>query len=293
MNNDIAMLNALVGDLNNPANTGADSPIVTKPVMIPPPAAIPDSLPTLPVVGKRVFFTGSLAVGKDYVAEQVGAPIFGFADPIYAIATYLFGVEVTSTKNKDLPGMRTLLQQTGQWGRNDIDDKYPYTVERATFCLMIRSLGTAGVIDPEGKWKVDWKNFGLDPLIWTTSMLARVNEYFTKTASNRVSNTNVRFKHEYGALIENNWEHYHVMCSPQTWAQRLSSKKLTPESPQIRDKSEHMAAALNQNVTKLISREPRGKMLKVIWNDTNVAPPSPRILTLAQFCERVSISDNN
>lgn len=304
LNNDTAMLNALVGDMNNLAGVRAPreaSSAVVVPVSIPaaeaqiPAATIAPvvELPSTPVpaaVGKKVFLTGSLAVGKDYVAAQIGAPIFGFADPLYAIAQYLTGVEVTSTHNKDLPGMRKLLQQVGQWGRNDVDDTYPYTAARVSFCLMIRSLGTAGVIDPDNKWKIDWKNFGLDPMLWTDALLQRVGEYLAATPGGRVTNTNVRFKHEYEALTNGGWTHYHVMCSPATWAKRLATKKLTPDSPLLKDKSEQMAAALNANVTKVISREPRGKMLRCIWNDT-VPSPSPRILSLAQFCEQVAQSD--
>lgn len=293
MGNDVAALNNLVGFLNNPNVTGARVP-VNEPAPIPVPVSEPqpEAIPTkeVPTVGKRVFLTGRLAIGKDYVAEQIGAPVFGFADPIYSIAQYGFGVEVTSSKNKDLPGMRQFLQQAGQWGRADVDEAYPYTPARMAFCIMIRALGAQGAIDPDGKLCVDWKNFGLDPLIWSNALVNRVNVFLNATPGSRVTNTNVRFKHEYGALKDAGWEHYHVMASPATWAGRLKTKGLTSESSQLKDKSEHLATFLDQEVTKTISREPRGKMLRVVWNDAT-PPPSPRIMTLSQFCERIAVSD--
>jgi hypothetical protein len=303
--NDSAVLNDLLGMLNNPALTGADVPetaneevaivnaaaIPTTPVAtaMPTPIVAPVVPPITPI-SKKVYFTGRLAVGKDYVAAQIGAPIFGFADPIYYLANYFHpGAEVSSTKNKDLPGMRKWLQQVGQWGRNDIDDAYPYAPARSTFCHFIRLLALAGSLDRT--LGVEWENFGLDPYLWSKAVLVRANAYMAENPGARVSNTNVRFKNEFDLLSGDQWEHYHVLCSPQTWLKRLAEKKMTPESPLLKDKSEHLATNLDAAITKIISKEPRGKMLKVIWNDYEVPAPSPRFFTLAQFCKRVAESD--
>jgi hypothetical protein len=290
--NDVAALRNLVGFMNDPAISGAKLPPPEEQEQAAPAAVVAMPTPppfTAPVnpVSRRVFFTGRLGVGKDYVAEQIGAPTFGFADPLYYLATYFFGVEVTSTKNKDLPGMRAFLQQIGQWGRADVDEQYPYTPARAAFCLMVRLIHE----NFDKRLEVDWKQFGLDPLIWVTSMLSRCNEYLAENPTSRVATTNVRFSHEYKALSET-WEGWHVMCSPETWAKRLASKKIQPNAPVLSDKSEHMAIHLDEQVRKQISMDRTGRTLRVIWNDPDVAPPSPRLLTLSQFCERVAATDN-
>jgi hypothetical protein len=293
--NDVAALNNLLGLMNNPAITGADVPAdaetkVAFTAAAPPVPVAPTPAPSGPQINKRTFFTGRLAVGKDYVAEQIGAPIFGFADPLYYLATFFFGVEVTATKNKDLPGMRAFLQQAGQWGRNDVDEQYPYTPARATFCAMIRSFGAGGMFD--ARQCVNWNNFGIDPLIWVDSMLERCSAHLASQPDSRVATTNVRFKHEFKALSEGNWDHWHVMCSPQTWAKRLQMKKIAPNAPVLNDKSEHMAMQLDDQVRKVISAERNGKFLKVIWNDPEVPSPSSRIMTLAQFCDAVAQTDS-
>lgn len=286
--NDVAALRNLVGFMNNPDITGAKMDVEDAAPSLPPtpPPSVVHTPPTVPV-SRRVYFTGRLGVGKDYVADQIGAPIFGFADPLYYLATYFFGVEVTSTKNKDIPGMRAFLQQAGQWGRNDVDEQYPYTPARAAFCLMVRLI--ADSLDQ--RLEVDWKQFGLDPLIWVSSMLKRCDKFLANNPESRVATTNVRFQHEYKALSET-WQSWHVMCSSETWAKRLASKKIQPNAPVLSDKSEHMAISLDEQVRKTISAQREGTTLRVIWNDPDVPPPSARLITLSQFCERVAATDN-
>ncbi len=72
---------------------------------------------------------------------------------------------------------------------------------------------------------------------------------------------------------------------------RLASKKIDPKSPVLNDVSEKMAQALNHRVQKILSTERIGKKLKVIWNDDEVANPSPRFWSTAEFCAAVASSD--
>jgi len=57
--------------------------------------------------------------------------------------------------------------------------------------------------------------------------------------------------------------------------------------------SDALAAALNADVTKRISAQPRGSKLRVIWNDT-VPAPSPRLYSVAEFLSTLVLtaSDN-
>lgn len=288
---DAAGLNALVSFINDPALTDPNhDPSVRR--IAPPPA--PPSLPPTPKAkpvepqppitahfnSQKIFYTGQLGVGKDHVAAASGALIFGFADPMYQVASHFFGVEVTATKNKDLPGMRKFLQILGQWGKGIVNEDYPYTPTRACFITMIRSLGALGKFDPS----VNWGDYGTKESLWTDSLIRRAAG---APADRRIAATNARFDVEFNALSAAGWTHFHVMCSPATWERRLASKKLTPNSKELADISEHMAIKMNRGVLQMI-KEP-GPKIKCVWNDTTPCP-SPRLFTLNEFLSEVSIN---
>lgn len=228
--------------------------------------------------GKLIGYTGRLAAGKDYVAALSKASIFGFADPMYQVASHFFGIEVTSTKNKDLPGMRQFLQILGQWGKGVVSDQYPFTPARACFITMIRSLGAMGKFSPD----VDWDSYGHNELIWTNALVKRAGSFTAANPEARVAVTNVRFDFERKALVDDGgWTHFHVLCSPQTWTKRLAAKKLTPQSKELNDISEQLAIVYDRSVLAEM-KKPGGK-LKAIWNDEQVPCPSPRLFTVPEF----------
>ncbi|MCI0696405.1 hypothetical protein L0337_30925, partial [candidate division KSB1 bacterium] len=211
--------------------------------------------------------------GKDFIAAKTRAKIFGFSDPLYAIASHFFGVEVTSTQNKDLPGMRAFLQTVGQWGKNIISDEYPVTPARAAFGTMIRSLAGHGFFQG---YSVNWEDFGRKDSIWTDALCARAAEFEGHKAA-----SNVRFEVEFNRLSSEGWTHFHVMCSPATWAKRLEAKKLTPQSKEVADYSEQMAIKMDRGITHQI-KQPGGK-IRCIWNDDAASCPSPRLFTVTEF----------
>lgn len=307
--NELAGLNDLVNMMNDPEITGAVVPpgVETTATLVAPTATVTENvenveLPTdaemaplppspgvvsihgvddavLPVAAtpqQVLFFTGQLASGKDHCAGLIGARVVGFADPIYSIASYFFGVEVTATQNKQLPGMRAFLQLVGQWGRNVINEQYPVTPARALFVQNVRKLGEAGEF---GNHFVAWDRFGSDENLWVDSGIARIRQ----ASESLLAISNCRFPNEFKSLSGAGFKHYHCMCSAQTWAKRLAAMKLTPESPQVKDYSEQMATAISRKVLQTISKQARGGKLNVIWNDENVPPPSPRFFTLAEF----------
>lgn len=239
-------------------------------------------------VGRCLLISGRLAAGKDFVSEKADAKIFAFPEPLYAIAAYFTGVEVTSTQNKDLPGMRDLLQKIGQWGRGFVDPKdsrYFYSPERAVFTQMVRALGARGAFK---NMEVDWAQFGLDNYIWVKATHKRVDEFLGANPSKRVSIPNARFEHEIKFFRElPEWDHWHVMCSKETWTERLAKKGLTPQSKEVSDVSEQIAIHLDNNVQKKL-REGGSNMLRVIWNDHRPCP-SRRLYTLPMFLQEVAL----
>lgn len=258
-----------------------------------PPAPAPRQAPPPPPqpimkkpIGACLLFSGRLGAGKDYIAEKADTKIFGFADPLYRIATVMCGIEVTSTQNKDVPGMRDFLQKIGQWGRQVVNEKYPYEATRAIFTQLIRSMGARGIFaNPE----VEWAAYGVDPDLWIKGAQKRIDAFRAETPGKRVSITNARFENEikyFRALPD--WDHWHVMCSLETWTERLSKKKLTPQSKEVNDISEQIAIALDRDVYAKIKKTPQGNMLRVIWNDHRPCP-SRRLYTLQQFLQEVAL----
>lgn len=233
---------------------------------------------TVDVSGKKIFFTGRLCAGKDYCAAQANRTIVGLADPLYYLATHFFGVSVDANAGKDIPGIRQFLQVVGQWGRAQIDIKYPLTTERAIFCTMIRSLAAAGIISGNA---VDWSQYGRDPDIWLSAAMKRA----TGIANPAI--TNVRFENEFKRLKEDGWVDWHVMTTPTSWTRRLAERKLTPQSAEVNDLSEKLAAGRDSGVQKKMSQQRTGPKMRVIWND-NTPPPSPRFYTLQEFLAEVN-----
>lgn len=236
----------------------------------------------------RFMLTGRLNVGKDYVASQAGFIIFGFSQPLYDVANHFFpGRNISSTTGKELAGMRQFLQAIGNYGRGDCDEKYPLTPARATLEDLIRTKGVYGEFGTESE--VDWASFGQDPNIWLTAGIKRVDKYLAANPDARVAITNVRFANEYNALKAAGWRHFHVMCSPATWAARLAKSKLTPDSPQVKDSSERLAATFDAGVIKQISTHKVGEMLRVIWSDSAPAP-SNRLHSVASWLQHIHIA---
>lgn len=247
-------------------------------------ASGPDQGPAHQVVATKLFFTGRIGAGKDYIAAAAGAKIFGFAEPLYALASHFFGVEVTATKGKDIPGVRLFLQVAGQVGRNEISDKYPLTVERAAFCDLVRR--QAKDANFYGHHEVEWDAFGKLKTIWLDACNRRVAVYLLENPTATVAVTGCRFEFEFKALQAAGFTHWHVLVSSPTWAKRLATMKLTPESPQVKDVSERLASIIDANIQKTISTQKVGAKLRAVWSD-DTQPPSNRLFTVAQFLQMV------
>lgn len=303
MGHDVAALNALLSFMNNTKITGAVVPkgvsvkageVASAPAVA---SAIAKEDAKFPGIKhgvdpnplrvtlrnpQRIFYTGLIGAGKDFVAEQTEAKIFGFADPLYHLAEYFFGISVNSKQGKDIPGVRQFLQAAGQWGRGEINEQYPFTPSRACFVSMIRSLGEAGRFNPQ--YCIDWAEYGKNKDLWLDGCNQRVEQFLSENSGSRVAITNCRFSNEFKRLKELGWQHTHIMCSPETRAKRVTV------GANSKDVSEQLANFLNSDVTKRISAQPKGAKLRVIWNDSAPAP-SPRLYSVAEFLQSLNVAN--
>lgn len=311
MGTDALALRELVGFLNNPNVTGASvppeakrqieaafnsqavKPFVNNDLITPSTAPSPTTEQQLPQpsnavvpprvidiqqvpLGRKLFFTGRLCAGKDFVANKIGASIYGLADPIYSLAEYLFEIKVNANEGKDKPGIRAFMQAVGQFGRNEVNAQYPYTIERSMFNLMIRSLANQNCLSSG----VEWGMFGLTPDLWIDGLLSRAAK---DTNSKHIVVTNARFENEYKRLSQDGFQAWHVVCSPQTWTARLAERGLNPNSPEVKDTSEKLASDLNADLTKKLSAQKGGNKMRVVWSDSVVSSPSSRLYTVEEF----------
>jgi hypothetical protein len=267
----VAMASTTPGQADQAAQAAANPTLVARkaPVAIAPPE------PPAAIDSRRIFYSGRLCAGKDYIAAQTGAHIESFAAPLYALASAFFGVEVTATKNKDLPGMRQFLQIAGQWGKGLIDAQYPVSPARAVFCNLVRS---AAIDFPSGLG-VDWAQYGKEQNIWLDAALKRVE------GAEKVAITNVRFGFEFKALSDAGWTNFHVMTTPDEWQARLAKRNIKPSDPVLKDVSEQLAAALDAQVVSALSKQRNGPAL--CWNSDKPAP-SPRLWTVKEFLAAVN-----
>lgn len=224
----------------------------------------------------KIFLTGRLGTGKDYVARAADCVILGFADPLYGVASRYFGRHINATQGKEIPGVRPFLQTIGQWGRGEVSELYPLTTLRALFMERVREDGLAGNFGDE---PIDWASYGHNPNIWLDALVARA----AALPSSRIAVTNCRFANEFERLQKEGFEHWHVMASAKTWTARLEKQGLKPESPAVKDVSEQLAAKLDASVIRQCSTQKNGPKLKCVWSDESTPAPSSRLSSVADF----------
>lgn len=210
----------------------------------------------------RLFaFSGLMFAGKDYVAQQLGLTIVGFADPLYEMSEYFNG-----TRDKSVPGVRRFLQQAGQWGWGCVNEQNPHSMERAVFVQQVRRFGKD--VTQNFKW-VDWSEYGKRKDFWVNILLTRmglVDSEFDirgRPPFRNIAITNVRFDHELQPLRKASFQHYHVMCSERTRQARMEAKGYTWKPAELADTSEQLALRMPNDLPPN----------RIIWNDTEVSMP--------------------
>jgi hypothetical protein len=225
---------------------------------------------------RTYVLTGKVQSGKRHVAKECGGEYLSFADPVHQVVQSLFGPDVK-------PG--PLHQKIGEWGKGTIDDANPLTIERATFVLLLQKLGPELCRIP-----VEWHNYGKHPDLWIYSLLghafslsgmqsAPLDAPFYPEVNVWVT---ARMKNELTELRKAEFDHFHVVCSEQTWIERLRQRGINLGDQRLKHVSEMMATELDRQVYALIRKEPAGSKLKVIWNDVRDCP-SDRLFTLEEF----------
>lgn len=210
---------------------------------------------------KRILFTGHPLTGKSWLAAQIKARVFEFSDPIYALAAAAFG------KIEDMKLLAGFLQEITAWGEGIITPAYPLTAARAMFCDSIHEAGEDG----DNLMGVPVSTFGT-PGFWAASLLARV-AHFQESDSTTVAVTDIQTPEQYKALRDAGFRPYHVACHNNTRAKRGAA---------VNDFS-RVAAMIEQDITRKLSKEPSGTKLWCVWNDTENAAPSNRLLSLQEF----------
>lgn len=183
----------------------------------------------------RAGFIGQFAAGKDTTAHMLGYPwVVKFASPLYMLAQRLF-----PTFQKSDPGGRKLLQTLGAWGRGEVSNEYPLTVERGLASEWVKSqLRVDELLLPA----IRWSAFGTTPHFWRDAALDTMEGVTLPTAV-----TDVRFLNEAEGL----WDRFKapsflVLCRSETLAERR--RALGYEGRDANDPSERLAASLVASV---------------------------------------------
>jgi hypothetical protein len=242
---------------------------------------------------RKYALTGRLRSGKDHAAKLCNGTILGFADPLYAVGKSIFGIGVEGKDDQKID-MRSFYMKLGEWGKGTVDDQHPVTMERATFVVLMRAYGSQLCDLP-----VDWRTYGTNKNIWLESLLGRSfqesGEAFSDTLEGDfvprkdIFVTNVRFKFELGELRKSDFDHFHSLCSEQTYIERLRQVGLTLGDQRLKHVSEMMANELDRQVYHILRQHPAGPKLKVIWNDDRPSP-SDRLFSLDEF--KTYVEDN-
>lgn len=239
--------------------------------------------------------------GKDHIAQLAGCHTLNPADPIYLLAQRILG-----TDDKSQPGVRRFMQLVGQWGWGCLTTDYPLSVERALFIDKLRYMGLEGgwmafndktgmpmeALLDFGRDKEFWLNILLDrmkqlvnqqqhTLEWLNSAGEKAKEFeaFRPEVAARARQqlnlavSSVRYAHELAPLARHGFQHYLVLCSETTRAERMAAKGYKASGTEALDISEHLAIAL-------VSQLPD---TQIIWNDLRPMPEGKNYLSVEEF----------
>lgn len=210
----------------------------------------------------RAGFIGQFATGKDTTATLLGYPwIVKFASPLYALARQLF-----PGFDKGSPGGRKLLQTLGAWGRGEVSNDYPLTVERGLALEWVREQIQGRFLLPR------WGAYGTSSDFWRDIALDVLENDSLPAAV-----TDARYPNE----VEGLWERFQaptflVVCHPDTLAARR--RGLGYEARDANDSSERLV----NNLVATLNEGPSGfDILRslpwfggVIWADNwQTCPP--------------------
>lgn len=255
MNNDLAVLNQLLGVLNNPLITGAEPP---KNAPKPTPAAPTIQMSAFKLSSNKIFFTGAAKAGKSWLSAKIAAVPFELDDPIRAMARDVFG---SDAREGDLA---EFTHEVFAWGEGQVSKKFPLTASRALF------IGNAR--ESQAKvFGISTSTFGTSAF-WLNSLAARVNAFAKANPKEIVAVTDVGTAEQYKFLRAAGFMPIHVMCHNLTRNGRGGTNVIDP-----------LVSSIERDITNKISQSPGGQKLWVVWSDTSYPPPSKRFLTVDEF----------
>jgi len=231
-----------------------------------------------------IAFTGKMFSGKDFVAEKAGFTPLSVASPIYELVEYLTGF---TRANPEVPGVRRMWQQIGQWGWGDVSEGSPMSVDRALLTSQIRMMGAR--MTENFKW-VDWTKYGRKKTFWIDVLLSELQcrileanatslfDSIEPTRPARYAITNCRFEHEFIPLKKFGFAVFHVLCSEETRQERMLTKGYKQSAVEANDISEQLAKDIMKTIPDTL----------VIWSDDKRPVPEGKCyLTVDAFCEYV------
>lgn len=258
----------------------------------------------------RIALMGRIRAGKDYVADGTGMVKHRMAEPMYQLASKIFG-----KPQKGDAGFRRLLQQMGQFGRGIVNDDYPLSPERASFVMMVRSVG-------RNLWdlgKIEWEKYGLDPAFWSKAVLITPPTYNPNPERSMTLNVivnDLRFQVDRDVFEKAGFQTFLVLCTeetrnerilkhqekfdgiPRSWESYIPGCGFVPgmldkikEEHRICDCSEELATRLSNQIlySKELKVTPEFPISNVVWNDHRDPPEGsilhedPSYLTTAKF----------
>lgn len=237
---------------SGPTRMFAEPAITSAPAIAPPaPSAATASAP---VAAGRIVLTGRTGVGKDYLATRVpGATVFNLDTPVWELIRKIF-------PDGAADGVLTTVQTIKAWGAGKVSTFYPISPARLVFTERARNV-------------VHWERFGT-PEFWAGLALSPSGILF-HTASSRIV-TGIETLAELNAFLAAGYAHYHCVCSATSYATR-------PKRPGADDS---LSTIFDQQVTREISNNRGGRVLRCVWSD-NAPAPSPRLLTAAAWGKEI------
>jgi hypothetical protein len=200
-------------------------------------------------------------VGKDYVASQLGYRAVPLASPIHALTNDLLGVA-----DKNIPGVRELMQSIGQWGRGVVSQEYPLTLRRVEVTERIRERQMPVCRKHP---LVCWETFGLSDSFW----LDALQPWCPDQADIPYAITGLRFVNEFDTLIRGGIEIWGVACADATLADRRGAQ--ANNSALDRDTSETLLKQLLDVPPPSALRVP-WRIAGIVWNDASALPGTGR-----------------
>ncbi len=215
---------------------------------------MPKDIKDLLARGSFLGLIGPAGVGKDTTAERIEYAPVKFARPLYEMAERISDTCLPVDHiifEKSMPGGRQFLQQLGAWGRGEVSEQHPWSIQRAFLVDWIRHTFDLA--------------FGGGPEYWVDQFKASVK--LRLMAQEKLACTDMRYTNEVDTLVEMGGIPCVIACRPESLRNRREFLGYTEAS--LTDSSEQLARILYGQV--LQGFQPEG--YEVIWADTEDSCP--------------------